>query len=505
MFPSVALIAYSDFRSRPAQEAGMLALAGVNRLITLGLDDHPSLIREAIAYVDTLGYERLRAVLARNVGERRGEVFLRVYRAVGELMSSSCLPQARTSGTMNGILRQELASVTGVANSRRAIERSLAVLNLPPPRKLIELARLLHAGRLLDDPGCAPGVRPSEVLFAIEFAGNYGYTLAFLLRARGYEVVSVLPKHTKHWKEVFHNQRLKSDPADALTITDLAARGSFVGFPFHEQVYADLRGLVSEYERLTKLRTGTIARLKDVLQIVWPEFESRLDNFGKKTPIALLKAYPGPEAFLRARKASVLKLIRTTSHGQHGEALYDDLHEGARATIALTGAQGCLKNEIGRQIELLASYERQIAEVRETMIACLQRAPEGEALLSIPKLGEVTAAVFLGSIGDPRTYDSSRQALRVGGLSLIVTTASGNNPGKPRLSKRGRPELRRLMYMFAVRSVTKDGIYRTEYERGLARNPKLPKKVLVGISRKALRMMFRVAAERRLYSLEAPK
>jgi hypothetical protein len=61
------------------------------------------------------------------------------------------------------------------------------------------------------------------------------------------------------------------------------------------------------------------------------------------------------------------------------------------------------------------------------------------------------------------------------------------------------------MYMFAVRSVTKDGIYRAEYERGLARNPKLAKKVLVGISRKALRMMFRVASERRLYSLEAPK
>lgn len=61
------------------------------------------------------------------------------------------------------------------------------------------------------------------------------------------------------------------------------------------------------------------------------------------------------------------------------------------------------------------------------------------------------------------------------------------------------------MYMFAVRSVTKDGIYRADYERGLARNPKLPKKVLVGISRKALRMMFRVAVTRRLYTVVAPK
>src|SRR5690554_7067029 len=105
----------------------------------------------------------------------------------------------------------------------------------------------------------------------------------------------------------------------------------------------------------------------------------------------------------------------------------------------------------------------------------LEHAPQAPALLRVPKLGPVTAAVFLGSIGDPRAYDSSRQALKVGGLSLVVSE-SGMQRGKPRLSKRGRPELRRQAYLFAVRSVRRGGLFRADYERALAANPGTPRK-----------------------------
>ena len=138
------------------------------------------------------------------------------------------------------------------------------------------------------------------------------------------------------------------------------------------------------------------------------------------------------------------------------------------------------------------------------MIEALHKVPESVALLSMPKLGPVTAAVFLGSIGNPRAYDSGRQALRVAGLSLVVQE-SGMQRGQPRLSKRGRPELRRQMYMFAIRSITKDGMFREYYDRCVAANPQKPaKKILIAIARDAARMMFSIAKERRLYTPTAP-
>jgi len=178
----------------------------------------------------------------------------------------------------------------------------------------------------------APDAAPADVLVGIEFAGNYGFTFAHFLRDQGHQVVSVLGSHSKRWKEVVHNQPLKTDPSDAITITDLVAQGRFVGFPFLEQVYADLRYLVSTRQRLLKLRNGAINRLKEVLQVVWPEFERRHRDLTQKTPIALLQEFPGPAAFLAAPKRRVLRVMKEASRNHLKLAHYEELAEGARHT-----------------------------------------------------------------------------------------------------------------------------------------------------------------------------
>lgn len=138
----------------------------------------------------------------------------------------------------------------------------------------------------------APDATPEATIVGIEFAGIYGFTLAYYLADLGYQVVTVLPAHSKRWKEVVHNQRLKTDAKDAMVITDLVAQGNFVAFAFLDPAYADLRSLVSARERLSVERRALIARIKSVLEGVWPEFERRFKNFGKRTLIALLEAYP---------------------------------------------------------------------------------------------------------------------------------------------------------------------------------------------------------------------
>jgi transposase len=78
----------------------------------------------------------------------------------------------------------------------------------------------------------APRGQLANCLVGIEFAGTYGFTLAHYLHAAGVPVVSVLPAHTKRWKEVTHGLPLKTDSKDALGIVDLTAQGHFVRFPF---------------------------------------------------------------------------------------------------------------------------------------------------------------------------------------------------------------------------------------------------------------------------------
>lgn len=82
------------------------------------------------------------------------------------------------------------------------------------------------------------GAPPEDVFVGIEFAGVYGFTLVHYLDQLGYQVVSVLPAHTKRWKEEVHGQALKTDEKDAANIADLVAQGRYATFPFLEPIYA---------------------------------------------------------------------------------------------------------------------------------------------------------------------------------------------------------------------------------------------------------------------------
>jgi transposase len=125
--------------------------------------------------------------------------------------------------------------------------------------------------------------------------------------------------------------------------------------------------------------------------------------------------------------------------------------------------------------------------------------PEWKALQTINGVAPVTAAVFLGAIGDPQAYSSSREVLRVAGLGLIERS-SGQKQGAVRLGKRGRPMLRQMAYMLAVRSIRRGTPMRARYEALIERNGGKARKALVALMRDLVKLMYAVARNRRDYS-----
>jgi transposase len=355
----------------------------------------------------------------------------------------------------------------------------------------------------------AGGAPPTDILVGIEFAGVYGFTLAHYLRDRGFAIQSVLPAHTKRWKLVQHNQPLKTDAKDAAVICDLAAQGRYVSFPFLQQEYAELRYLTSRRERLTVLRNGAISRLRSALQIVFPELETIFGDLSKPTARALLATYPGPQELLAAPRAKVKQLLREASRNHGVDETYAALITAAQTTLALPGAQGAQRDEIPLLVAQLELAQQQMKLTEQRMAVALQALPEAPALLSIPRVGLPTAAAFLGAIGDPRAYHSAREILKLAGLSL-VEHSSGTVRGRRRLSKSGRPDLRRMAYMLAVGSVHTGqgrhapGLFRPEYEALLARNGGRKIPALVAVARSALKLMYSIARDRRMFTPEPP-
>jgi transposase len=162
-----------------------------------------------------------------------------------------------------------------------------------------------------------------------------------------------------------------------------------------------------------------------------------------------------------------------------------------------------MKDEIPMVVARVDLYEAQLRIIEAQMRERMAGLPAAHALLTIPNVAPVTAAVLLGSLGDPRSYESGRQVLALAGLTL-VERSSGILKGKQHISKRGRPVLRKHAHLFAIRSVHRGGIFRREYEAPLARNGHKTIPALTAIARKGLKLLFAVAKSERPWTAERP-
>ena len=218
-------------------------------------------------------------------------------------------------------------------------------------------------------------------------------------------------------------------------------------------------------ERLSLLRRGAMTQLRTLLQVVFPEFEAIFPLFTKKTPFVLLRAFPDAAGPAAAPEDEGAPGAQDREPRPARPETYERLMAAARATLGLPGAQARLRQEIGLTLERLALFERQIqaleaADGRRRS----QGVPETPYLLSDPQdRARSPRRCSWARSATRRPTRAGEQILRVAGLSL-VERSSGMLRGTKRISKRGRPLLRTAAYMFAVRSITKGGLFRAEYE-----------------------------------------
>lgn len=287
------------------------------------------------------------------------------------------------------------------------------------------------------------------MLVGIEFAGHHGFTFAHDLARRGYRIVTVLPSATKRLKDVGTNRTRKSDDIDAWQICKLVRQGAYVSYPLLDPVYTTLRLLTTARRRLKHEEVRFKNRLQGILDLAWPEYLRYFADLEQVTPVAILARSPLPEDLIAADEAEVREVIRTASRNHVGTAKIDELLEAARATVALTTAAAVRRQEITEILERWALVRRQIAATDARIAATVAECAPARALATIPEVGPVCAATIVAELGTPDDFESPRQVLALAGMDLSGKQSGTSVRSGLRGSKRGRPVLRRELYLLA--------------------------------------------------------
>lgn len=339
-----------------------------------------------------------------------------------------------------------------------------------------------------------PGTTFRQMLVGIEFAGHHGFTFASFLRIWGFPIVTVMPMVTKRSKELEDNSPLKTDAKDAATICRLTGEGLFVRFPFLQSPYVELRLLTTHRHRLSVEIVRYKNRLQGVLDLAWPEFLGQFSGLHKVTPRAILERWPLPNELVRAPRRQVQKFIHDVSRGHIDRDKVRDLIDSAKITIALLDAPLERRHEI---LGLLARWrlaDEQVAQLEERIGALVEQCPEAKALLSVPEVSAVCAATIVSEMGTPADFQHPRQILKLAGMNLVGSSSGAKSEQRALKwqSKRGRPALRRQLYLLAGRWCQKRGLLREEYLALRTRNGDLGTKAVASMARKIVPVLFRV-------------
>lgn len=342
------------------------------------------------------------------------------------------------------------------------------------------------------------------VIVGMEPTGHYWKPLANYLLMHGVEVVIVNPYHTKRAKELDDNSQTKSDKKDALTIARLVRDGRYSEVYLPRDVFAELRVLSTTRISLMKRYNALKNTMTAVLDEYFPEINTVFKNvFKGKASMQILKSCPFPTLILELGVEGVLVEIKKVVKKSVGRKKAEQLVETAKDSVGVRYGIASAKLKLDLMVEELELLVRQLEQLEDAMRSSLGKLEYGEMLLGIPGIGVVSAASFLGEIGDPLRFEHPRQISKMAGYNL-VEDSSGKSKSGTVISKRGRKNLRSVLYRIAMVMVARNTEMKELYEYLKTRetNPLKKKQALVVISKKIITVVYYLVKKNMAYNPE---
>ncbi len=345
----------------------------------------------------------------------------------------------------------------------------------------------------------------AKAVVGMEPTGHYWKAFAnWLDKQEGIKVVLVNPYATKQAKELDDNSQTKSDKKDALTIAKLVKDGRYFELYLPHDIYAQLRGLSTTRTGLNKRKSALKNTITAVMDEYFPEYaEAFKCPFSGKASRHILKVCPFPKYIFALGEDGVTDEIKKAVKKTVGRKKARQLVEAAKDSVGVDYGEDAAKLKLRLMLEELELLEKHSDELEGQMASELKRTDYAEFLLSIKGIGVVTLAACLGELGDPARFENPRQMSRMAGYNL-VEDSSGKNKSGTKISKRGRKNLRSVLYQMALTMVaTNDEMKQLyHYLKTREKDPLRKMQALIVVSKKILTLIHTLAKKKENYDPE---
>ena len=303
------------------------------------------------------------------------------------------------------------------------------------------------------------------VHFAFEATGHVWEAVGafFEQRALRYHVVN--PLATFRVREARQMGRDKRDLTDAEQIAQLLRTGVVTKCQLLPARYMQLRRAGGEYQRLRCERARLKTLLVHQLYGVFPEIVGAWKTVTAPGCLAVLRAGLPPQDIARLTKPAFIRVVQEHRRGRRmWRFKIEQVWEKTGRTVAALHGHEAAMREVTRLVERLDFVGDQLDRVAGELQTDLEGFEEPTYLATLPGIGWVTIAGLLAEIGPFHRFRHGRQLVKLAGLQPS-RRESGQHAGRTPISKRGRAQLRAVVYMATLSSIRHNRRLRAHYER----------------------------------------
>ena len=274
----------------------------------------------------------------------------------------------------------------------------------------------------------------SQVRIAFEATGHYSSNLESFLTNQEYSFMKINPLVVHQFLKARSLRRTKTDKADSLAVAYYLMSVPYV--PNSKVLYHinSLKSLCRTREVLIKERSKFAVLLTNELDKSFPELKEFFNNTFSSTLLFILEKYKNPYHISLMKDYESLRKI---SHGRFTYAKFIKLKELAKNTVGYHDDSTDLL--ISTYISIYNDFNNQIDPIDKQISTIIKEL--NPRMLSIPGLGEISAASILSEYGDITKFSSPNKMLAFAGLEPSIIQ-SGTLKSNGKMVKHGSGHLR---------------------------------------------------------------
>lgn len=322
-----------------------------------------------------------------------------------------------------------------------------------------------------------------EKKIGFESTGHYGHNLKMFLETNNFSFMEINPLLISRYVRSKSLRNTKTDSLDAESIAQYLMTVEYKPYPPSFYHMDQLKSLTRFRDSLVRQHSRQLVELTNILDKVFPEFKPFFDGRFSSTALYILAHYQSPEKIANMNAKSY-EALRKKSRGKFSMVKFAQLKALAKNTVGRS--DGFLLKQMEITIDIENQLDAKIDEITAQISECIRKL--NPPILTIPGIGELTAAVILSEYGDINKFESPAQMLSFAGLEPGYYQ-SGQSEHAGRMVKHGSSHLRYALMNACLPLITYEAVFAEYYAKKRAEG-KPHRVALTHVAKKLLRVIY---------------